>query len=191
MKIESALLIAEMLQLTEKSTTAARKLLLLSDLQLNFKENPDTWSILECIEHLNRYGDYYLPEIQSQILAQKAGHVSPIFKTGLLGNYFAGLMQVQNGKMKKMKSPKDKNPSHSTLTRLTIDRFLKQQELLQSLLLQSKRVDLQRTKTAISLSKLIRLRLGDTFRFFVYHIERHVLQAERICLTANFPLVGA
>ena len=90
-----------------------------------------------------------------------------------------------------MKSPKDKNPSHSTLTRLTIDRFLKQQELLQSLLLQSKRVDLQRTKTAISLSKLIRLRLGDTFRFFVYHIERHVLQAERICLTANFPLVGA
>lgn len=181
MKIESSLLIAEMLQITDKSTVVARKLQSLSDLQLNFKQNTSTWSILECIEHLNRYGDYYLPEIQNQILAQKGGQASPIFKSGLLGNYFAGLMQAKDGKMKKMKSPKDKDPSHSKLTRMTIDRFLKQQELLHSLLLQSKKVDLQRTKTAISLSKLIRLRLGDTFRFFVYHIERHVLQAERVC----------
>ncbi len=170
-----------MLQITDKSTVVARKLQSLSDLQLNFKQNTSTWSILECIEHLNRYGDYYLPEIQNQILAQKGGQASPIFKSGLLGNYFAGLMQAKDGKMKKMKSPKDKDPSHSKLTRMTIDRFLKQQELLHSLLLQSKKVDLQRTKTAISLSKLIRLRLGDTFRFFVYHIERHVLQAERVC----------
>ncbi len=180
MKIESSLLIDELQALTEKSSGQVQKFKSLTDVQLNFKPNPQAWSILECIEHLNLYGDYYLPEIERQILAAVGKPASPVFKTGWLGNYFAGLMQVQDGKMKRMKSPKDKVPSHSELSRTTIDRFLKQQELLKSLLQQSKAVDLQRTKTAISLTKLLRLRLGDTFRFFIYHIERHVLQAERI-----------
>ena len=50
--------------------------------------------------------------------------------------------------------------------------------MLHALLEQAKQVDLVKVKTAISLTKLIRLRLGDTFRFLVTHIERHVLQAQ-------------
>ena len=79
-----------------------------------------------------------------------------------------------------MKSSKDKNPANSELTITVIERFLKQQELLKSLLIQAKSADLTKIKTAISLSKFIQLRLGDTFWFFVYHIERHIFQAERI-----------
>jgi uncharacterized damage-inducible protein DinB len=45
-------------------------------------------------------------------------------------------------------------------------------------LLQSAReVDLNRTKTAISITKLITLKLGDTFRFVITHNERHMAQA--------------
>ena len=78
-----------------------------------------------------------------------------------------------------MKSPKDKNPANSALTITTIDRFLKQQERLKALLMQAKQVNLTKTKTSISISNLVKLRLGDTFRFLIYHIERHVKQAER------------
>jgi hypothetical protein len=148
--------------------------------ELNYKENPERWSILECIEHLNLYGDFYLPEIENTILKQKPVSHELTFRSGMIGNYFANLMQVKNGKMTKMKTPKDKNPINSALTVTTIDRFLKQQDRLHSLLEQSRRIDLTNTKVSISLTKLIKLRLGDTFRFFVFHIDRHVKQAENV-----------
>ena len=137
------------------------------------------------MEHLNLYGDYYLPEIQKQMLSSTPSAGPGVFKSGWLGNYFANLMKAVPGTMKKMKSPKDKNPVNAKLTITTIDRFLKQQEMLKSLLLQASGCDLVKTKTAISLSRFVRLRLGDTLRFFVYHIERHVMQAQRLVTAGN------
>ncbi len=179
MQIQTELLLRELLDLTENSIHSVKKFKSLSPFQLNYKKSPTEWSILECIEHLNLYGDFYLPEMEKQILASKACTKSYVFKSGLIGNYFANLMKANNGKIKKMKSPSDKNPLNSTLTLLTLDRFLKQQELLKLLLDQAKSIDLVKTKTSISLSKFIKLRLGDTFRFYVFHIERHILQSER------------
>ncbi|MCG3167853.1 MAG: hypothetical protein POELPBGB_03652 [Bacteroidia bacterium] len=180
MQTTNTRLIDELLLIIETTTAAAKKFKTLTPEQLNYKKSPESWSILECIEHLNLYGDFYLPEIQQQILkAEKVSHTSA-FKSGWLGNYFANSMKVKNGKVNKMKTFKDKNPLNSQLSVTTIDRFLKQQQLLASLLLQSKTIDLTKTKTAISISNLIKLRLGDTFRFVVYHIERHLQQAERV-----------
>ena len=82
--------------------------------------------------------------------------------------------------LKKMKSPKDKNPSASKLGPTTIQRFLKQQELLKKLLQQAETKDLTKSKTPISISKWIKLRLGDTLRFVVYHNQRHIAQANKI-----------
>ncbi len=180
MQIDTNLLIEELLGITEKCSNTAKKFKELNTYQLNLKKSPAEWSILECIEHLNLYGDFYLPEIEKQILAHKSNKQPAIFESGIIGNYFANLIKVKDGYVNKMKTIKDKNPSGSELTITTIDRFLKQQELLKSLLIQAKTVDLRKTKTSISLTKFIKLRLGDTFRFLVYHIERHILQAERI-----------
>jgi hypothetical protein len=184
MQQDSNLLIDDLLALTEISTQRVKQFKSLSPEQLNFRTNHDQWSILQCLEHLNLYGDFYLPEIEKQILKHKHNGAGIIFKSGMIGNYFANLMKATNGRIKKMKSPKDKVPSHSDLTVTTIDRFLKQQELLKTLLNQARSVNLTRTKVPISLTRFIRLRLGDTFRFYIYHIERHVAQAERAELSA-------
>lgn len=180
MQISNNILIEELLSLTEDSIQSVKKFKELPVNQLNFKKSSNEWSILECIEHLNLYGDFYLPEIEKQILANKNNAETTIFKSGIIGNYFAGLMKVKKGEIKKMKSPKDKNPLNTELTITTLDRFLKQQELLKSLLHQAKTIDLSKVKTAISLTTILKLKLGDTFRFYVYHIERHILQAERV-----------
>ncbi|MEP7127707.1 MAG: DinB family protein [Chitinophagales bacterium] len=179
MTIESTLLIHDLSARMESATAKVRQLKSIDTEKLNFRKSAEAWSALECIEHLNLYGDFYLPEMEKQILSQKKGTPSTVFKSGLLGNYFANLMLIKNGKVKKMITLKDKNPIHADLNITTIDRFLKQQERLISLLHQAKDINLTRTKSAISLSKYIRLRLGDTFRFVIYHIERHVAQAER------------
>jgi DinB superfamily len=178
MQIERNQLIDDLISITDRSSLTVKKFKHLSADQLNFKRRAEEWSVLECIEHLNLYGDFYLPELEKQILAQEQNPEATVFKSGTIGNYFTNLMQVKNGKLKKMKSPKDKNPIGSTLSPTTLDRFLKQQEKLKSLLLQAKKIDLTKARTSISLTNLIRLRLGDTFRFFVYHIERHVAQAK-------------
>ncbi len=179
MKLSNNLLIEELLTLTENSIQSVKEFKQLPVDQLNFKKSPHEWSVLECIEHLNLYGDFYLPEIEKQIIANKNIKEATVFNSGIIGNYFAGLMKAKNGEIKKMKSPKDKNPLNSELTITTLDRFLKQQELLKSLLHLGEKIDLAKVKTAISLTNMLQLRLGDTFRFYVYHVERHILQAER------------
>lgn len=180
MQIENKILVNELLLIIENSIQEATKFKTLPESQLNFKVAAEKWSILECFEHLNLYGDFYLPEIEKRILENKNIGKSLVFKSGILGNYFANLMKEKNGKIKKMKTPKDKNPINSKLTMISIDRFLKQAERIKTLLKDAENLNLSKVKTSISLSRFIKLRLGDTFRFYVYHIERHVKQAESI-----------
>jgi len=181
MRIEKNSLIQDLIQRTDVNITAAKNFKLLNLDKLNFKKEPKQWSILECLEHLNLYGDYYLVEIEKTMLANQKSSNPSLFKSGWLGNYFANMMLPQsNGEVKKMKSPNDKNPVHSQLGITTIERFLKQQELLKKLLHQALQKDLTKLKTPISISKWVKLRLGDTFRFVVYHNQRHIKQAERI-----------
>jgi len=180
MKINQENLIDELIGITNQAIEEVKEFKKLSTEQLNYKENPTSWSILECCEHLNLYGDFYLPEMQRQLIAHPAENKSFVFKTGILGNYFANLMKPNKGQVKKMNAPKDKNPVNSELSVITLDRQLKQLELLKQLLHQSRNVNLVKAKTPISISKHIKLRLGDTFRFFTYHIERHIAQAKKV-----------
>src|SRR5687768_15923049 len=99
MQTDNNTLVEDLLAITENATTAARRFKELTEAQLNFKKQPDQWSILECIEHLNRYGDFYLPEIEKAILAYKTNNGKHIYRSGLLGHYFANLMKVKDGKI--------------------------------------------------------------------------------------------
>ena len=178
MEYENNMLINDLLRRAQECTSKVKQFETLNIEQLRFKEE-GRWSILECLEHLNLYGDFYLVEIEKQILKNQHRHAIR-FKSGLLGNYFANLMEVKNGKITKMKAPKDKNPVDASLSVTTISRFLKQQDQLVTLLNQCRTLDLTKIKCSISLTNLIKLRLGDTLRFYTYHIERHVVQAETV-----------
>lgn len=178
MKIEQNLLIDELVVLVEQAIQSTKEFERLTEISLNYKKNSNEWSVFECLEHLNLYGEFYLPEIEKNLLESSSINQNAIFKSGIIGNYFANLMKENKGEIKKMKTPKDKNPINSNLSFGTIVIFLMQLERLKILLETSRKVDLTNVKTAISLTKVIKLRLGDTLRFVVYHIERHILQAK-------------
>lgn len=182
MQIARAELLASLTTQTNQLTDTVTAFKQLSEEQLNFKKSPESWSILECLEHLNLYGDFYLPEIERQILAAPKKADALVFKSGWLGNYFANSMLPKSGKLNKMKTFKKMDPANSDLPLTTIDRFLKQQDQLKSLLALAQETDLTKTTTGITLTSLLRFRLGDTFRFFINHIERHVKQAERVLI---------
>lgn len=178
MKIESTSLLEELVAKLDKATAIAEGFKELELAELNARKSRDSWSLLECIEHLNRYGYFYLPEIENRILAQSGGKKSGIFKSGLLGNYLVNLIKMDGTKIRKMKTATAMNPIQTLLDEKTIGIFLKQQQRLRSLLEQARNIDLTRTTTKTTLSPFIKLRLGDTLRFMVHHIERHVAQAE-------------
>ena len=140
--------------------------------------NKDSWSILECLEHLNRYGDFYIPEINNSIhTSQKAKDNE--FRSGLLGNYFAKSM-LPKEKLNKMKTFKVMDPVGSNLDSSILKKFITQQNTLLELLEQAKTVSLIKNKTRVSISKWIKLRLGDTLRIVIYHNLRHIIQAEKV-----------
>lgn len=145
---------------------------------LTWKENEISWSILECLEHLNLYGDFYLSQIENEI-KNSTIKTDIEFNSGILGNYFAKSM-LPKEKLNKMKTFKDKNPLNAKLDKSVIDRFINQQIKLLDLLNQSRNVSLNKVKIKTSISSFIKLRLGDTFQFFINHIIRHLSQIDRI-----------
>lgn len=152
----------------------------LSSAELNHRNTPQSWSILECMAHLNLYGDFYLPEIDNCIKhAQPSDNED--FESGWLGNYFAvSMLPGENGKLNKMKTFKSMNPIHKSLSPDVLVTFKKQQHEMLRLLDIAHQVDLGKTKTSISISKWIKLRLGDTLRVVIYHNQRHMRQAQNV-----------
>lgn len=134
------------------------------------------WSIAQCLDHLNSYGDYYLPKINE---ALKNASVQPdeIFVSGWLGDYFVKSMSPETG-TKKHGALKKHMPALNLDSAIVISEFLRQQRLLLNYLLESESRDLS-VRIPTSISKWITLKLGDILRFVIGHNRRHIVQAER------------
>ena len=176
--MQSENLIQSLLEQTRQIINQIEKLKTYELQTLTWKENETSWSILECLEHLNLYGDFYLPEMENKI-KNSTTKTDIEFKNGILGNYFAKSM-LPKEKLNKMKTFKDKNPLNADLDKTVIDKFINQQIKLLDLLNQSRNVSLNKVKIQTSISSLIKLKLGDTFEFFINHIIRHLKQIDRI-----------
>lgn len=157
--------------------------------QFALKESPEKWSATQCLEHLNSYGRYYLPVIEKAIQEARKKNLKPAvhFKSGWLGNYFTQLMTPkQDGSPgKKMSSPKNHYPVSNINSHQVIGVFIEQQEKLLQLLEEARGIDLNKANCPISIAKFIKLKLGDTFLFFIAHQYRHILQAEKALKAAG------
>ncbi len=176
--MKSEILVQQWIEQTRLFINQAEKLKTRSFEMLTWRAEPSSWNILECLEHLNLYGDYYLPEIEKSIRNSKTKS-SVEFESGMLGNYFAKSM-LPKDKLNKMKTFKDKNPLNADLNKTVIDRFISQQIKFIDLLDKSRAVDLNTVKIKTSISSLLRFKLGDTFQFLVNHNLRHFRQIENI-----------
>lgn len=176
MKHHKTDLITDLIKRTKLVLAEAKALMDKNIEQLNQRSSETAWSALECIEHLNRYGAFYIPEITS-VIENKLPSNNQEFKSSWLGNYFA-LSMLPKENLNKMNTFKSMNPIGSKLDKKALTTFIGQQNELLELLESSKNLDLTKLKTAISISKLIKLSLGDTFRVVIYHNQRHIEQAK-------------
>ncbi len=179
MKHDIATAAAELQALLTKTEIRLSQLRALPQATLQQHPANGGWSALECLEHLNRYAAYYMPAIEKAIKAAPRKS-SSVYHSGWLGEYFANLMRAEKAKPGKMSSPKDKNPSGTTLNAATVLKdFTQNLSRIRTLLNDALQADWGGIRIPTSLSPLVRLKLGDTLRFYVFHIDRHMAQATR------------
>jgi len=180
-KLKSAPLLEELKANTRKIILTLNYLCKEDESILVRQPSPAKWSIAQVLEHLNAYGRFYLPEIEKAINNNPVRKIE-FFKPGWLGDYFTKMMQPkENGQIKnKMKAMKDYTPSVNLDSKAVIDECLAQQQFLLQLLEAAEDRDISSIRIPVSLSRWIRLKLGDTFRFLIAHEQRHFVQIDNI-----------
>lgn len=145
---------------------------------------PDKWNALEVFEHLNMSSGIYLHGLKDVFTRKAAGlKPNPVFKPGMLGEYFTkAMIPKPDGRIgSKMRTMKMFDPARNQgASNESIARFVVMCEQFLALLDKSRSTDLNRMKVTSSLGPIIRFKAGDAFRFPVAHQMRHFLQIERL-----------
>lgn len=177
---------------TNNIQQATSWMLKLNEKQLNWRPNPGIWSIAEVLAHLNSYSRYYHPTIQKKIESTRFRTEKENFLSSPLGRSAWKSMKLGrlNNIKRKFKAPKGHNPSidPELVQGTELTDFLAQQQELLAIIESSSEVNARKVKIPISISKIVRLRLGDALLFIVYHNERHMQQILNLKKHKNFPV---
>lgn len=143
------------------------------------------WSIAECIEHLNTYATFYLPQVMAATEKAPLINSSAVFKHSFLGRYFINSMDSTQNK-KKFKALKMHLPLSVENPNTIISTFIQHLENMLALLKQSTHKNLGKKSVKTSISTWIKISSGDAIQFLLTHNRRHLEQAKRNLLSMKF-----
>lgn len=170
---------------------AQKKLIHLNDTQKSWRPSLDSWSLSEIFAHLNAYASFYNKTFQNRIAKTKFTRTKEQFVSSPLGRSAWKSMKLGRAKniKRKFKSPKNHNPTidPKMIKGDEVNAFIENQEKMIGILDLSETVNLKRVKIPISISRIVRLRLGDALMFVIYHNERHIQQAINLMAHPKFP----
>ncbi len=163
----------------------------MSENQLNWVPNPGVWSIAQVLAHLNEYGRYYYPTFERKIDNTRFKSTKEAFMSSPLGRSAWKSMKLGNANniKRKFRAQKSYNPSldPSLVKGDEVSTFIEQQNSFLSIIEKAQTVNFRRVKIPISISKIVRLRLGDALLFVAYHNQRHIQQIKNLIASPNFP----
>ena len=158
----------------------------LSDIQLNWKLNSDSWSVGECLSHLVNSNRLYLDKIENILNLFPTGNEKDFpYKQSFLGKLIAKGVDPSN--LKKAKTFKVFFPASSNIKKNIIDEYVKSSERLIGLVGKIRHLDLKKIKLSSPVNILIRQNLGDPLIIIPLHDERHLNQAKRVMSQKGFP----
>ena len=190
--VNSKQLLDNLVGITTRNLEIVRKKLVhLGDNQLKWTPKSENWSINEVLAHLNKYASYYHGVFKERIDLTKFKEPKENFTSSPLGRSAWKSMKLGNANniKRKFRAPKSFNPriDKEIMTGNEINLFIASQEELLNIINDSRNVNLRRVKVPISISHIIKFRLGDALQFVIYHNERHLQQVLNILGSSHFP----
>lgn len=154
----------------------------LSDEQLNWHPAKDSWSIAECLQHLNVGVTKTLPAFDRAIGEgrSKNQRAPGPFRYGWFSRMMVASMEPPP--KFRMRAPRLIRVAPSTVRRSpeVVPEFVRIREQLADRLRAADGLDLARVKTISPINRLIRMPLGAYFNFILAHDRRHLWQARNV-----------
>jgi hypothetical protein len=163
--------------------------------QLNWRPAIGAWSVAQCIQHVAGVNSIYLSPIKAAIA--KGRMRAPLNGESLrTAGWFSAffLKSVSPEGTVKLRAPRIARPSAdpSNINADEALRTLRQTHAeIREILTSSEQPDLNRLRFKNPFVPLIRFTVGTGILIMVGHGRRHLLQAERVCGTHDFPQARA
>lgn len=178
------------LRLTRELDTAdARAEALVSGVtiaQLNWKPRPDAWSIGQCLEHLCISNEVYVEPIVAALGSRSDGPVDEI-TPGWFGRWFLRTYIDPATQKKRARAPKRIVPVASRVEAAILHRFIASNARAREVIARAEAHDVNRVRFVNPFVPVIRFTVGTGLELLTRHNHRHLLQAERVKLSAGFP----
>jgi hypothetical protein len=159
----------------------------LNDPQLVWQPRPDSWSVAQCLDHLNVSARLYLPMLDEGIAdAIRRG----LYRPGPYAYSWVGRVIVHMFGPKtrvKVKTMQPFQPPPGRSRHEIMSAFKAYQVQYIDRLRQANGLDLARARVSSPLAKWIRMPLGSAFALMVAHERRHMAQAQRVIGAKEFP----
>jgi len=178
----SVRLISELNAAEERATALAKTL---TPRQLNWTPSPGVWSVGQCLEHLYLTNEVYLGPMLTSLEARQLAVVQDI-TPGWLGRWFIRNFIEPSSKMKRVRAPRKIRPGAQIEPHI-LDRFLDSNHRARDLVLRARNYDVNRVRFRNPFIPVIRFTVGTGLEIISKHQRRHLLQAERIRESPEFP----
>ena len=157
----------------------------LNEEQLNWPPAPGSWSMGQCFEHLCITNEAYLPAITE---ALKETPDAPVVQLvpGWFGGWFIRSFVEPSPQTKRASAPAKIRPT-ARVGLAVLDRFLSGNGACRKLITDARNKDVNRIRFWNPFVKGIRFTVGTGLEIIAGHERRHLLQAERVRNSANFP----
>jgi len=158
----------------------------LSEDQFTWRPAPGSWSVAECIDHLNVTARLYLPQLDESIAeATRRGlYGEGPFAHDLVGRLFVRTMEPPA--RLRVKAPTSFQPVQRSRSEI-MAAFRAYQVQFVDRLRQASGLDLRRAKVHSPANSWIKMSLNSGFALMAAHERRHLWQAQRVIAAAGFP----
>ena len=153
--------------------------------QLNWKPNPSSWSVGQCLDHLRATNEVYLPQIADSLAGPPSEPV-PDIRPGWFGRWFIRNYIDPSPATKRAKAPTKIAPANEVSPDVT-DRFLASNDATRDLIHRASNHDVNGIRFRNPFIPLLRFTVGTGFEIVSRHQRRHLLQAEHVKQTPSFP----
>ena len=161
--------------------------------QFSWKAVPNKWSVSECLQHSVLIVNDFISRVDKISFKESHSFRKP-YTNGRIGSLLIERFSIRedNSIRKIRKSASKLSPDvNPEITGIVIlENFLAQTEKLKQILDKNKSIDLISNKINLFSLPFFKIRLGDFMLYTVAHIERHIVQAQKVLLEDNFPRPG-